>query len=80
MVPVRMWWKKVRLALWLSGLVLLAAGGLLLGTALYQAVTPDIYDAYGQVVYSMSSAGPLQTPCPGDVAFQLPDGTVPQLS
>ena len=34
----------------------------------------------GQVVYSMSSAGPLQTPCPGDVAFQLPDGTVPQLS
>ena len=54
-VPVRMWWKKVRLALQLTGLVLLAAGGLVLGTALYQAVTPDVYDAYGEVVYSTGS-------------------------
>ena len=55
MVPVRMWWKKVRLALWPAGLVLLAAGGLVLGAALYQAVTPDVYDAYGEVVYSTGS-------------------------
>ena len=54
-VPVHMWWKKVRLALWLAGLVLLAAGGLVLGAALYQAVTPDVYDAYGEVVYSTGS-------------------------
>lgn len=54
-IPVHMRRKKVRLALWLAGLALLGVGGLLLGTALYQAVTPDIYDAYGQVVYSTGS-------------------------
>ena len=54
-IPVHMRRKKVRLALWLAGLALLGFGGLLLGTALYQAVTPDIYDAYGQVVYSTGS-------------------------
>ena len=54
-VPARMWRKKVRRALLLAGLVLLTAGGLLLGAALYQAVTPDLYDAYGEVVYSNGS-------------------------
>ena len=50
-----MWRKKVRRALLLAGLVLLTAGGLLLGAALYRAVTPDLYDAYGEVVYSNGS-------------------------
>ena len=54
-VPARMWRKKVRRALLLAGLVLLTAGGLLLGAALYRAVTPDLYDAYGEVVYSNGS-------------------------
>ena len=34
----------------------------------------------GQVVYSMTAYSPIQTPCPSDVVFALPDGTVPQLS
>lgn len=29
-----------------------------------------------QVIYSMSAYSPIQTPCPTDVVFSLPDGTV----
>lgn len=30
----------------------------------------------GQVVYRMSAYAPVQSPCPGDASFALPDGTV----
>lgn len=29
-----------------------------------------------QIIYSMDASGPVQTPCPSNVSFSLPDGTV----
>ena len=45
-VPVRRWWKPLRRA---AALAIL----LLLGTVLYDAVTPDVYDAWGELTYTV---------------------------
>ena len=45
-VPVRRWLRPLRWAVVLAGLLLLAA-------LLYDAVTPDVYDAWGELTYTL---------------------------